>query len=115
MHRFVRCDVRRRVAVLTIDHPPVNALAEGVREEILQQVARASQDPSIDAVVLTGAGATGNTVAGNYIGTTPGANIAVGNASAGILLAGGAAGNQIGAFASTPGAQTRSSQGSSNS
>lgn len=48
-------------------------------------------------------GASGNFVQGNYIGTTPGANIAVGNATSGILVTGAATNNQIGGSPSSPG------------
>lgn len=58
MPEFVKYEIRDRVAVLTIDNPPVNALAEGVREAVLAGVHRAAADPSIEAVVLIGAGST---------------------------------------------------------
>ena len=47
-----------RVAVLTIDNPPVNALGSGVREAIEENIARASTDVLVDAIVLIGAGST---------------------------------------------------------
>jgi len=46
------------VAVLTIAHPPVNALALPVREGLLQGLERAAADPAVEAIVLTGAGGT---------------------------------------------------------
>ena len=58
MPDFVRYDVKDRVAVLTIDNPPVNALGPGVRESIDEAVARAAHDDTVDAVVLIGAGST---------------------------------------------------------
>jgi 3-hydroxyacyl-CoA dehydrogenase len=58
MPNFVRHDISDRVAVLTIDNPPVNALAPGVWEAIDDAVARAGSDPEADAIVLMGAGAT---------------------------------------------------------
>jgi 3-hydroxyacyl-CoA dehydrogenase len=58
MPEFVHYDVTDRVAVLTIDNPPVNALGQGVWEAIDQAVARANQDPQADAIVLIGAGQT---------------------------------------------------------
>jgi len=54
----VRYDVRERVAVITIDNPPVNALGAGVPEAISEAVARAGEDPSADAIILIGAGTT---------------------------------------------------------
>src|SRR5436190_13086909 len=58
MPDFVHYDVKDRVAVLTIDNPPVNALGQGVWEAIEAAVARANADPTADALVLIGAGTT---------------------------------------------------------
>ena len=55
---FVHYQVQDRVAVLTIDNPPVNALAQGVWEAIDENVARAVRDADADAIVLIGAGST---------------------------------------------------------
>src|SRR2546422_10496286 len=55
---FVHYDVRDRVAVLTIDNPPVNALGQGVWEAIDEAVGRAAADPGAGAIVLIGAGTT---------------------------------------------------------
>jgi 3-hydroxyacyl-CoA dehydrogenase len=54
----VRYDVVDRVAVVTIDNPPVNALAPAVWEAIDEAVARAVADAGADAIVLIGAGST---------------------------------------------------------
>src|SRR5947208_5285187 len=51
-------EVRDRVAVLTIDNPPVNALSPAVWEAIDQGVQRAVADPAAEAIVLIGAGTT---------------------------------------------------------
>jgi 3-hydroxyacyl-CoA dehydrogenase len=58
MSEFVHYEVLDRVAVLTIDNPPVNALAQGVWEAIDAGVARAAADSAVDAIVLIGAGST---------------------------------------------------------
>src|SRR5688572_2300115 len=58
MSEFVHYDVSDRVAILTIDNPPVNALGAGVWEAIDQGVARANGDAAVDAIVLVGAGNT---------------------------------------------------------
>src|SRR6476469_2522362 len=58
MSDFVRYSIQDRIAVLTIDNPPVNALAQGVWEAVDQAVARAGADPEADAIVLNGAGTT---------------------------------------------------------
>src|SRR5262249_34081278 len=44
------------VALITIDHPPVNALAQPVRAELLEQIVLADEDPCVAAIVLHGAG-----------------------------------------------------------
>jgi 3-hydroxyacyl-CoA dehydrogenase len=58
MSQLVRYEVRDRVAVITIDNPPVNALGPGVPEGISEAVARAGNDPAADAIVMIGAGTT---------------------------------------------------------
>jgi 3-hydroxyacyl-CoA dehydrogenase len=58
MSDFVRYAISDRVAVLTIDNPPVNALGEGVWEAVDEAVARAGSDDAVDAIVLIGAGST---------------------------------------------------------
>src|SRR5689334_3049681 len=54
----VRYEVIDRVAVLTIDNPPVNALAPAVWTAVDEAVARANADADVDAVVLRGSGTT---------------------------------------------------------
>ena len=51
-------DTRRDadVLVVTIDHPPVNALSAEVRAGLLQAIDQAQADPQVRAVLLTGAG-----------------------------------------------------------
>src|SRR5687768_2310361 len=58
MPELVHYEVRDRVAVLTVDNPPVNAMGPGVLEAIEEQVARANEDDNVDAIVLIGAGST---------------------------------------------------------
>src|SRR5262249_1577372 len=58
MADLVRYDVNDRVAVITIDNPPVNALSPAVWTGIDEAVARANADASVDAIVLIGAGTT---------------------------------------------------------
>jgi 3-hydroxyacyl-CoA dehydrogenase len=48
----VRYDVVDRVALITIDNPPVNALSAAVWDAIDQAVGRAAIDSSVDAAVL---------------------------------------------------------------
>ena len=47
-----------RVAVVTVDNPPVNALSLVVWHALDEAVQRAAGDPAVDAVVLIGAGST---------------------------------------------------------
>lgn len=54
----VRYEVVDRVAVITIDNPPVNALSAEVWEGIDRGVALGVADPGVDAIVLIGAGTT---------------------------------------------------------
>jgi 3-hydroxyacyl-CoA dehydrogenase len=58
MLRPVRYDIIDRVAVLTIDNPPVNALSPQVWAGVDEGVARAVADRAVDAIVITGAGTT---------------------------------------------------------
>lgn len=58
MSDFVKYSATDRVAILTIDNPPVNALSQGVWEAIDSAITRANADASVDAIVLIGAGTT---------------------------------------------------------
>ncbi len=55
---FVDLDRRGRVAVLTVDNPPVNALSHGVRLGLRDGLRQATADPAVGAVVLVCAGRT---------------------------------------------------------
>jgi 3-hydroxyacyl-CoA dehydrogenase len=54
----VSLDRRGRVAVLTIDNPPVNALSQHVRAGLLEGMRQALADPAAGAVVIVCAGRT---------------------------------------------------------
>ncbi|XP_075036186.1 peroxisomal bifunctional enzyme [Mixophyes fleayi] len=43
------------VAVITIDHPTVNALSSSVRHALVREFGEARKDPSVEAIVLSGA------------------------------------------------------------
>ena len=58
MPELIRYEVRDRIAIITVDNPPVNALGPGVLEGIEEAVARGCADPDVDAMVLIGAGST---------------------------------------------------------
>jgi len=58
MPELIRYAISDRVAVITIDNPPVNALSPAVWTGIDEAIARANADPQADAIVLIGAGST---------------------------------------------------------
>ena len=47
-----------RIGILTVNNPPVNALAAAVRNGIKEGVEAFGNDPNIDAIVLIGGGRT---------------------------------------------------------
>src|SRR5215510_131130 len=49
---------RGRVAVITVDNPPVNALSQHVRQGLRDGVAQATADGAVQAIVITCAGRT---------------------------------------------------------
>ena len=51
-------EVRGRVAIVTLDNPPVNGLGHALRTRLLAAVERAGEDGDVDAVVITGTGRT---------------------------------------------------------
>jgi enoyl-CoA hydratase len=53
---FISCQIDGAVAVVTIDHPPVNALSAPLLEELEAEVARLDTDDAVRAIVLRGAG-----------------------------------------------------------
>ena len=58
MADLVRYEVKDGVAIVTIDNPPVNALAPEVWTQIDEAVKRGVADPEAEAIVLIGAGTT---------------------------------------------------------
>ena len=52
----VHYEVRDRVALLTIDNPPVNPMSSGVRFYLSQHLEAALADDAVDAVAITGKG-----------------------------------------------------------
>lgn len=54
--QLVRYEVEDGVAVITVDNPPLNALAPGMREGIVAATERANEDAEVHALVLIGAG-----------------------------------------------------------
>ena len=58
MPDLVRYEVKDGVAVVTIDNPPVNALAPEIWGQIDEAIKRGVADPAAQAIVFIGAGAT---------------------------------------------------------
>jgi enoyl-CoA hydratase len=53
---FISSEIDGAVAVVTIDHPPVNALSAPLLEELEAELARLDADDAVRAIVLEGAG-----------------------------------------------------------
>lgn len=53
---IVKVVVEDRVAVVTIDHPPVNALNRQTLTELGQMADAVTADPAVKVIVLTGGG-----------------------------------------------------------
>jgi enoyl-CoA hydratase/carnithine racemase len=68
MADFIRYTVEDKVAVLVIDHPPVNALNEQTLKELSEAIDALNADPSVKVIVITGGGQLAF-VAGADIGT----------------------------------------------
>jgi 3-hydroxyacyl-CoA dehydrogenase len=56
--KSVDLDRRGRVAVLTVNNPPVNALSQHVRQGLHEGVKQATADPAVAAIVIVCAGRT---------------------------------------------------------
>lgn len=54
----VQIEIRDRIAVVTIDNPPVNAMSRAVRQGLSDAITQTGADPEITAVVVTCAGRT---------------------------------------------------------
>jgi enoyl-CoA hydratase len=52
----VRVELRGRVAILTLDNPPMNILSTTVLDAIAEAVVRLNENPAVHAIILTGAG-----------------------------------------------------------
>jgi enoyl-CoA hydratase/carnithine racemase len=68
MADFIRYTIEDKVAVLVIDHPPVNALNEQALKELSEAIDALNADPSVKVIVITGGGQLAF-VAGADIGT----------------------------------------------
>jgi 3-hydroxyacyl-CoA dehydrogenase len=50
----VRCCVADGIALIELDHPPVNTLSHDIRQQLHEQLRRALGDPGVSGIVLTG-------------------------------------------------------------
>ncbi len=50
----IRYELVNRVALITLDRPPVNSLGLQLRTELMQALTRAAADPQVEAMVITG-------------------------------------------------------------
>ncbi|SSC69959.1 unnamed protein product [Ciceribacter sp. T2.26MG-112.2] len=55
---IVTVEIDGGVAIVTIDHPPVNALSQALRQALIETAVALDADPSVEAVVLICAGRT---------------------------------------------------------
>jgi 3-hydroxyacyl-CoA dehydrogenase len=53
---IVTTELRDRILVVTLDHPPVNALGIRVRRGLFAAIDAANTDPAVEAVLIVGAG-----------------------------------------------------------
>ena len=53
---IVKTELRDRIFVVTLDHPPVNALGIHVRRGLFAAIEAAHTDPAVEAVLIVGAG-----------------------------------------------------------
>ena len=58
MADLVRYERRGSIGVITVDNPPVNALSQGVRQGLLDALAKGVADTEARALVLIGGGRT---------------------------------------------------------
>lgn len=56
MNELIRVEIEDRVAIITIDNPPVNVLSGNVVQGLLKAFKKVEADSLVKAVVLTGAG-----------------------------------------------------------
>ncbi|MGB9627971.1 MAG: enoyl-CoA hydratase/isomerase family protein, partial [Thermodesulfobacteriota bacterium] len=55
-YQRLKVETKQEVAILTLDHPPVNQLSSALVREIQDALNSAFEDPGIKAVILTGSG-----------------------------------------------------------
>ncbi|MEI3612429.1 enoyl-CoA hydratase/isomerase family protein [Pseudogracilibacillus sp. SO30301A] len=55
-YEFLNCDIENKVALVTINRPPVNPLSSGVFQELNQLIGELEDDNAVRAIVITGSG-----------------------------------------------------------
>ena len=58
MSDLVSFEKQGSVGVITVNNPPVNALAQGVRQGLIESLAQGLADPGVSAMVIIGGGRT---------------------------------------------------------
>src|SRR5918994_5366794 len=56
MAEYVKVEQDGRVAIVTLDHPPVNALSQQLLEELEEEYDRVDRDDEVRAIVIRGEG-----------------------------------------------------------
>ena len=58
MNKFISCEIKNNVAVITISNPPVNALSAAVTRELSDTLDKLKQNRSVRVLILTATGKT---------------------------------------------------------
>jgi enoyl-CoA hydratase len=56
MGELIKVKVENKIAVITLDHPPVNSLSPAMLTELTEEFNKLSEDVNVNAVVITGNG-----------------------------------------------------------
>ena len=56
MSSVVRYEKREGIGLITLQHPPVNALNQAVRRALIETVSAAHEDRGVEALLLVGKG-----------------------------------------------------------
>ncbi|HTY78563.1 MAG TPA: 3-hydroxyacyl-CoA dehydrogenase NAD-binding domain-containing protein [Candidatus Bathyarchaeia archaeon] len=58
MSDLIAFDKQGSIGVITVNNPPVNALSQGVRQGLMEALAKGATDPGVSAMVIIGGGRT---------------------------------------------------------
>lgn len=56
MRQYLSCEIENKVAILTINNPPVNALSPDLTQELSQKFDELGKNAAVQSVILTGTG-----------------------------------------------------------